>query len=86
LVYVGRLERGEASPSIDLVANLAAGLNVPISELLPSDRVDPLPDLKREAERRFKAILDKADNSSLMMLNPWLALLDDTLNLRSRSR
>ena len=77
--YAGRLERAEAAPGIDLVGRLASALEVPIAELLPSTTPDPLALLRQQAERRFQSILARADRTTLMMLNPWLAVLDESL-------
>ena len=77
--YAGRLERAEAAPGIDLVERLATALGVPIAELLPATSPDPLNLLKQQAERRFQSVIARADRATLMMLNPWLAVLDESL-------
>ena len=53
--YVGRLERGEANPTLLLLGRIAACLNVPVSELLCEIRLDveeALPALKPSRRRR----------------------------------
>jgi transcriptional regulator with XRE-family HTH domain len=77
--YVGRLERGRAAPGLDLLARLASALGISLSELLPSQQMQPLPHLRRQARRRFKSVLSRADAASLGVLIPILALLDDSL-------
>jgi len=69
----------EAAPGIDLVERLATALGVPIAELLPATSPDPLNLLKQQAERRFQSVIARADRATLMMLNPWLAVLDESL-------
>ncbi|MGD0089932.1 MAG: helix-turn-helix transcriptional regulator [Planctomycetota bacterium] len=77
--YAGRLERAEAAPGIDLVERLATALEVPVADLLPTTTPDPVAFLRRQAERRFQSVMSRADRATLMMLNPWLAVLDDAL-------
>ena len=53
--YVGRLERGEANPTLLLLGRIAVRLNVPIAELLGEIRLDierALPELKPSRRRR----------------------------------
>ena len=53
--YVGRLERGEANPTLLLLGRIAVRLDVPIAELLGEIRLDiegALPELKPSRRRR----------------------------------
>jgi transcriptional regulator with XRE-family HTH domain len=53
--YVGRLERGEANPTLLLLGRIASRLEVPIAELLGEIRLDvegALPALKPSRRRR----------------------------------
>ena len=53
--YVGRLERGEANPTLLLLGRIAVRLDVPIAELLGEIRLDvegALPALKPSLRRR----------------------------------
>lgn len=77
--YEGKLERGGASPGIDLVERLAAALGVSPTELLPTHEPDPLEVLREQAESRFRSVMDRSDRPTLEMLVPWLAILDDAL-------
>ena len=80
LPYMGRLERAKGAAGIDLVQRLAKALGVSMAELFPAESPDQFAVLKQQAEKRFNAILMKADNSALAMLNPWLSLLDESLS------
>ena len=81
--YIGKLERAGASPGIDLVEKLASALGVSPTELLPAQEPDPMTILREQAESRFHSVMVRSDRSTLEMLVPWLALLDDALG-RSR--
>ena len=53
--YVGRLERGEANPTLLLLGRIAVRLDVPLAELLGEIRLDvegALPELKPSRRRR----------------------------------
>lgn len=54
--YVGLLERGKRSPGLDSAKKLAAGLNLPLSELIAEaerefDRASPTPARSRRGTR-----------------------------------
>lgn len=76
--YIGRLERGEAAPGIDLVARLAAALSTTAGDLLPAT---PAPEtnsfMKDQAKRLFEELLQKGDRETLSLLCPLLRLLMD---------
>ena len=57
--YVGRLERGEANPTLLMLARIAGALDVSLSELLRTVKITALPagpqtpnQRRREARRR----------------------------------
>src|SRR5258708_1316637 len=74
--YVGRLERGEAAPGIDLVDRLANALGTTAADLLPTTApLDTLAVLNAQAKRLFDAVLQSADRETFLMLNRLLARL-----------
>jgi transcriptional regulator with XRE-family HTH domain len=82
--YVGRLESGGAAPGIDLVDRLAKALGTTVTELLPATASpDTRTILHDQAQRLFSSLLQAADREMLMMLNPLLARLNESMN-RSR--
>jgi len=77
--YVGRLERGEAAPGIDLVDRLAAALGTTAGDLLPSaESPDTAGVLRDQARRQFDAVVDAADQATLSLLVQFLARLRET--------
>lgn len=77
--YIGRLESGGAAPGIDLVERLATALGTTTQDLLPvADKVDPLPVMKDQARKLFDLLLQMADQETLLMVNPLLAMLVET--------
>ena len=77
--YVGRLERGEAAPGIDLVDRLANALGTTAADLLPTTApLDTLAVLNAQAKRLFDAVLQSADRETFLMLNPLLARLAES--------
>ncbi|HLX62941.1 MAG TPA: helix-turn-helix transcriptional regulator [Planctomycetota bacterium] len=77
--YVGRLERGEATPGIDLVARLADALGSSLGKLLPDKAVDPLPLLQKQAKARFELVLGRGNAASLSLLNAFLMMLEESV-------
>jgi transcriptional regulator with XRE-family HTH domain len=72
LSHLGRLERGKASPGVDLLDRLAKSLGVTVTDLLPpAETQETLPELLERA----KQLLDKVDRETLLFLNPLLARL-----------
>ena len=82
--YVGKLESGSSAPGIDLVDRLATALGTSVTDLLPTTAsTDTQAVLKDQARRLFEALLGAADRETLLMLNPLLARLNESMN-RSR--
>jgi transcriptional regulator with XRE-family HTH domain len=78
--YIGKLERAGAAPGIDLVERIASALGVTAVDLMPMTNETPaLTILRSRASERFKSILERADESTLVMLCPLLAVIDDAL-------
>ena len=79
--YVGRLESRGASPGIDLVDRLAKALGTTAQELIPTTASpETLAVLHEQAKKLFESILVAADRETLLMLNPLLARLNESLN------
>jgi transcriptional regulator with XRE-family HTH domain len=80
VTYIGRLEGGGAAPGIDLVERLATALGTTMADLLPVEAPrDSVAVLKAHAKRLFEELLGKADRDTLLMLNPLLARLVESL-------
>ena len=78
--YIGRLESAGAAPGIDLVDRLAAALGTAMTDLLPTTAPpDTLTVLQDQAKRLFGTLLQRADRETLLMLNPLLARLLESL-------
>jgi transcriptional regulator with XRE-family HTH domain len=74
--YIGRLERAEGAPGIDLVDRLAKALGAVTADLLPTAAPpDTLAVLKSQARDLFDSLLQTADREALVLLNPLLRLL-----------
>lgn len=82
--YVGRLESAGAAPGIDLLDRLASALGTTPTDLLPiSAPTDSMAVLRDRAKKLFDAVLQSADRDALVMINPLLARLGESL---ARSR
>lgn len=82
--YVGKLEASGAAPGIDLVDRLAKALGTTAQDLMPtSPSPDTLAVLREQTQRLFSSLLQAADRETLLMLNPLLARLNESMN-RSR--
>jgi transcriptional regulator with XRE-family HTH domain len=75
--YLGRLERGETAPGIDLVDRLAQAFGTKPAELLPVKDRDPIPVLHEQLKRNLADLIGLADRSTLTMLNILMASLRD---------
>jgi transcriptional regulator with XRE-family HTH domain len=74
--YVARLEAGDTSPGLDLLARLAAALNVPLTDLLPAATpAAPLDALRQQARTLCEELTSTADRATLLMLTTLLARL-----------
>jgi transcriptional regulator with XRE-family HTH domain len=82
--YIGRLEAGGAAPGIDLLDRLAKALATTVADLLPPTAPpDTQAVLRDQARRLFDSLVQAADREALLMLNPLLARLNESMN-RSR--
>jgi transcriptional regulator with XRE-family HTH domain len=78
--YVGRLEGGGAAPGIDLVERLATALGSKLADLLPdNESPDTLQVLRSQGRTLCDALLEKADRETLLMVNPILARIVESL-------
>ncbi|MBX9677540.1 MAG: helix-turn-helix transcriptional regulator [Gemmataceae bacterium] len=77
--YVGRLERGEAAPGIELVLRMAESLGVVPADLLPTrtSEGESHDQLRQQAKNLFATLLDRADREAFTLLCPFLRLLLD---------
>lgn len=79
--YIGRLETAGAAPGIDLVDRLAKALGTTGQDLLPITAApDTLAVLREQSQRLFSSLLQAADRETLLMLNPLLARLNESMN------
>lgn len=76
--YIGRLERAEGAPGIDLVARLAKALGTTAADLQPTAAPpDTLAVLKGQAKGLFDVILQTDDREMFLLLNPLLRMFAD---------
>jgi transcriptional regulator with XRE-family HTH domain len=79
--YIGRLEGGGAAPGIDLVERLATALGTTMADLLPATQPpDTLEVLRSQARVLCDALLKKADRETLLLVNPMLARIIESLS------
>lgn len=63
--YVGRLERGEANPTLLTIARIAAGLNVAVADLVRDMQATAGGGTKRKRRRRGSGGMARARPSSV---------------------
>lgn len=82
LSYLNKLERAEAAPGLDLVARLADGLGVSVSDLVSPgiETREPLSAMRAFAVENFGAAVQKAGRQELAMLSMLGAMLDSALS------
>ena len=67
--FIGRLERGDSSATLDTVEAVAKALGVaPAALLSDGPNMDPLPALRTQVRQHVDAALRKADSSALHAL------------------
>lgn len=80
LAYVGRLEAGAASCTIDILEKIAKALAVTVADLLPA--TDP-PDTTAQLRERVRSLSDRlvetADRETLALAAQFLARLAETI-------
>jgi transcriptional regulator with XRE-family HTH domain len=77
--YVGRLERGGATPGIDLVGRLAKALGTTLADLLPESAApDAVAVLREQSRRLFESVIQTEDQATLSLLAQVLTRLVET--------
>src|SRR3954470_1813603 len=78
--YIWKLESRGAAPGIDLVDRLTRALGTVLTDLLPPERMpDTAAFLRNQTKKIFDGLLPVADRETLLMLNPLLAKLNESL-------
>ena len=82
LPFLGKLERAEAEPGLEMISRLAESLGVDITELIRGSAapMDPIPALRAQARERFETCLRKAGQVELQTLAVLGSLLDSALS------
>lgn len=82
--YVGKLERSEAAPGLDMVGRLAEALGVAPESLVTGKGRAPSPSwvIKDEIQRHVKKMLGRDDDTALQAIAVVLGLLDNALARR----
>lgn len=79
VAFVGRLERGQAGPGIDIVAKLAEALATTPGDLLPATaEPDPAGLLAAQARQLLETLIASNDDVSLSLAVQLLARLGQT--------
>jgi transcriptional regulator with XRE-family HTH domain len=82
--YMGKLERGEAAPGLDMVARLARALGIGPGDLVGGEReTSPLPVLKAQIQRKTNQLLSRDDVPALQALSVLLGHVDNSLARRN---
>jgi transcriptional regulator with XRE-family HTH domain len=82
--YLGKLERAEAAPGLDMVGRLADALKLPAAKLvIHQPEGSALSSTKVQARRKFEQVLSRDDAPVLEALTSILALLDNALARRN---
>jgi transcriptional regulator with XRE-family HTH domain len=82
LSFLGRLERSEAEPGLEMCYRLAAALDVPLSRLLRDDKMgDETETLRKRARESIETAIVRADAPILEMLT----MLGSVVHRASRS-
>jgi len=83
VTYVSGLESGDTAPGIDLVDRLATALGTSAADLLPSATTpDTKAVLQEQAKQLFEQLLRKGECEIFKILNPFLALLLESVTRR----
>ena len=82
--YLGKLERAEAAPGLDMVGRLAHALGIAPTELIAIDGTPTgLNTLKTQVKRKVDQILSREDMPALQSLSVLLGLVDNALARRN---
>lgn len=82
--FVGKLERSEASPSVDTVGWLADALGIPADRLLFGKPVkgNALAAAREQVQRHLKRLANRDDAAALQAISVVLGLVDNALARR----
>ena len=84
--YISKLESAGAAPGLDLLQNLATALGAGITDLVPISPPEDTSGVAREQVRKlFDSLMKTADQQTLALLNPFLALLVEAAGKRGGS-
>ena len=82
--YLGKLERGEAAPGLDMVGRLANTLGVAPAKLIgEGDAAPVLATLKVQVRKKVDQLLSRDDVPALQSLAVLLGLVDNALARRN---
>jgi transcriptional regulator with XRE-family HTH domain len=82
--YLGKLERGEAAPGLDMVGRLAQALSVSPTKLVgDADGAPVLATLKAQVRKKVDQFLSREDVPAIQSLAVLLALVDNALARRN---
>lgn len=74
--YVWRLEAGDVSPGLEVLARLAQALGTTPADLLPTvEPPDTTSAMREQSRKLFESLLGVADGETFLMLNPLLSRL-----------
>jgi transcriptional regulator with XRE-family HTH domain len=86
--YLGRVERGEASPGVDILGRIATALGVPPEQLVTLGRTDAtessLEVIKQQVRAHFERVLKQDDAVSLQALAVVLGHLYNSMARRNQ--
>ena len=77
--YVGKLERGEVAPGLDILDRIAQALGASAATLVGGDNIDPVPLIRERARDRFESLLKRGDASALSLATTLLTLIEQSL-------
>jgi transcriptional regulator with XRE-family HTH domain len=81
--YVGRLERGEAAPGLDLLARLAETLGVePVRLIEGAGGMVSMAELEQELRAKMQRLLGRHDQAAVRSLGVVVGLMDNALARR----
>lgn len=79
--YIGKLERSEAAPGLDMVGRLAEALGVAPESLVAGEKSTPSanPVIREQILRYAKKLVGRTDDQSLQAIAVVLSLLENAL-------
>jgi transcriptional regulator with XRE-family HTH domain len=82
--YLGRLERAEAAPSLDIIGRLALALGVDVADLVAAkrDSAAALSVLREKVAKSFTSAIHRADEPTLDILSFFASMLLRSLERR----